>query len=126
MHIYMMWKENNEKLYERYDESVIEYFIMKNHEPYDGEKSHRNAALFAMEMFNSISVADDGYALSYATDMMKCEAVSAEDFFGDPDFPQKCRYYCAFIDPPYSSHYNAEDFRYINSMLFPKGIQLEP
>lgn len=35
-----------EKLYEGYDESVIEYFIMKSDKPYDGEKSHRNAVLF--------------------------------------------------------------------------------
>ncbi|SFC29430.1 hypothetical protein [Ruminococcus albus] len=115
--------ESFEKVYKGYDESVIEYFIMKSDEPYEGEKSHRNAALFAMEMFNNLSVADDGYALSYAPDMMKCEAVSTEDFFGDPDFPQKNRYYRAFIDPPYGSHYNSEDFRRINSMLFPKGIQ---
>lgn len=112
-----------EKAYERYDESVIEYFPMKSDEPYSGEKSHRNAALFAMELINQQCRAEWGGSFSYAPDMMRCKAVSPQEFFGDAGFPQKSRYYRAFIDPPCGSHYTAGDFGYINSLLFPKGTQ---
>ena len=112
-----------EKVYKSYDDSVMEYFFMRSDEPYSGESSHRNAALFTMEILSGMCRAEDGIPLSYAPDMMKCKAVSPQEFFGDYDFPQKCRYYRAFIDPPFGSHYNTGDYRYINSLLFPKGVQ---
>jgi hypothetical protein len=111
-----------EKLYEQYDDSVIEYFIMKSDKPYDGEQSHRNAAMFTMEVLNGIRMAENESLLSYAPDRMSCKPVSAEELFGDMDFPQKNRYYRTFIDPPCGSHYNDEDHRRINSVLFPKGV----
>ena len=112
-----------EKIYKGYDDSVIEYYLMKSSMPYDGEKSHRNAALFTMEEINAVCKADNEPSYSYAPDMMRGRICPAKEVFAVNGSPKDSRYYHAFIEPPCGSHYTAGDFRYINSLLFPKGVR---
>ncbi|MBO4838076.1 MAG: hypothetical protein J5493_01755 [Lachnospiraceae bacterium] len=130
----------------RYPACCVDYFLLRDEEPYQGEPSHRKAVLCAM------AHACDPEEEPWKTEPEKAaaEQISAADLLAFPDEPWKhdrhgtvfydnvyedgkIPYWYAFLEPPYGTGavvrhgrivrnaYGREDFETVNTALFPRG-----
>ena len=142
-----MYELRNDFFYDmlaKYSRCVIDYCLLKNELPYQEEKSHRDAVLYAMQKF---SYFDDEDEPNWNYDINKAKAIKidAKELLALPDKPWKTTfkwkdgtnvtcydrvadggpipYWQAFLDPPHGSNYTNEDFIKMNKTLFPNGTE---
>ena len=131
------------KLIEEYDRCVIDYCIMEDDMLYQGYPSHKDAIRFAMqkvierdagtqikvEIEKAQAHQIDSAELLHVPEILRTDRVGRR--FYDCDLPDPLKgeqipYWYAFLEPPHASGYGPDDFRKVNSVLFPKGVdQLE-
>ena len=109
---------------------------MRGLEPYQGEKSHRDAVLFALEQESNKQKAEGGVGYSCDTSLLRGTEFSADRLLGDTVRPWNTEprddgswsctaksYRFAFYDPPCGNGLTREDFDRLNKVLFPMGAQ---
>ena len=124
---------------EKYDRCVIDYCLIEDDTPYQGYRSHKDAVLFAM--LKVIERDDEpfpwnldiGKAQAHPIDPAELLHVPeilrtnhAGQRFYDCKLPDSLKgeqipYWYAFLEPPHASGYGPDDFRKVNSVLFPEG-----
>ena len=126
------------ELIEKYDRCIIDYCLIEDDSPYQGYRSHQEAVLFAMH-----KVMERDLDMQLKPDMEKAQAhhinpvelLHVQEIlrtyrvghrFYDCDLPDPLKgeqipYWYAFWEPPHTSGYGPDDFRKVNSALFPKG-----
>ena len=120
-----------DKLLNEFDDCVIDYHIMRGMEPHRGEKSHRDAVLFAMERESAQCRADIGEGIAYDSSLMRGVEIPAQMLlcstvrtWGHGSEAENCigkSYWCAFSEPPYGRGLRRKDFDRLNKVLFPMG-----
>ena len=112
------------KLIEEYDRCVIDYCLMEDDTPYQGYPSHKDAIQFAMQ-----KVIERDTETQIEVELLRTDRVGRRFYdceFPDPLKGEQIPYWYAFLEPPHTSGYGPDDFRKVNSVLFPKGVdQLE-
>ena len=112
------------KLIEEYDRCVIDYCLMEDDTPYQGYPSHKDAIQFAMQ-----KVIERDTETQIEVELLRTDRVGRRFYdceFPDPLKGEQIPYWYAFLEPPHTSGYGPDDFRSVNSVLFPKGVdQLE-
>ena len=77
-----------------------------------------------MKKWKRILKNEYGMDIYYNTDKMKANKLKIKEFFALPsknyDKDNK-PYWYLFLHPPHGSNYSADDFVYINKVLFPNG-----
>ena len=131
------------KLIEEYDRCVIDYCLMEDDTPYQGYPSHKDAIQFAMqkvierdtetqievELWKAQAHQIDSVKLLHVPELLRTDRVGRRFYdceLPDPLKGEQITYRYAFLEPPHTSGYRPDDFRKVNSALFPKGAdQLE-
>ena len=106
-------------IYKEYPDSVIDYCLIKNNEPYCGYESHRGALKAAcIKLFYDV-----GDELEWQYDIEKADAnkITADELFATEN--KKLTYHSAFLKPPYPNGYKNADFERVNDALFPNGME---
>ena len=126
------------ELIEKYDRCIIDYCLIEDDAPYQGFRSHEGVVLFAMqkvaERYEECTWnADIGKAQAHRIDpaeLLHVPEILRTDRVGrrfydcnlpDPLKGEQIPYWYAFWEPPHTSGYGPDDFRKINSVLFPEG-----
>ena len=132
----------------KYGACCVDYYLLGDEDPYQGELSHKNAVLFAM----NISSARFEESWDVDIDKAKARIIDAKDLLAFPDKPWKHErhgvvlydnvyengkipYWYAFLEPPFGTaavikdgkvlrnKYGKEDFDIVNRALFPEGTE---
>jgi hypothetical protein len=134
-----MYELKNDRFYaisEEYSDCCIDYCLLADDKEYEGEKSHRKAIEFALKIFDS-----DEPEWHYDIQKAAAREITADELLKTPSKPWKYSekqtdgsivtafddtvkgeglpYWYAFLEPPCQNGYTAEDFKRINSVLFP-------
>ena len=136
-----MYELTNDPFYEaliQYDSCFLDYCLVKDDEPYQGEPSHRKALDFFMGALAEEAIFPWKYDISKA----QGKVIDTASFFFVPELLRKDRhgnnlydcdysnsntgeavpYWYAFLEPPMKTElHSAEDFKAINAALFPEG-----
>ena len=127
------------ELIEKYDRCVIDYCLIEDDAPYQGYRSHKDVIQFAM--FKMIERYDEpiplnmdiGKALAHQIDpvellhvpeILRTDRVDKRFYdcgLPDPLKGEQIPYWYAFWETPHTSGYGPDDFRKVNSVLFPEG-----
>ena len=127
------------ELIKKYDRCVIDYCLIEDDAPYQGYRSHKDILQFAM--FKMIERYDEpiplnmdiGKALAHQIDpaeLLHVPEILRTDRVGkrfydcglpDPLKGEQIPYWYAFWETPHTSGYGPDDFRKVNSVLFPEG-----
>ena len=129
-----------------YKNCIIDYCLIADDKPYQGKPSHKNAILFAMlkvierdideDLFPwSLDIGKaqaheiDATALFHVPEILRTNRVGQRSYdcsLPDPLKGEQIPYWYAFWETPHPSGYGPDDFREVNSVLFPEGTdQLE-
>ena len=142
LHVSIMRELLNDPFYElikKYDRCVIDYCLIEDDAPYQGYRSHKDILQFAM--FKMIERYDEpiplnmdiGKALAHQIDpaeLLHVPEILRTDRVGkrfydcglpDPLKGEQIPYWYAFWETPHTSGYGPDDFRKVNSVLFPEG-----
>ena len=128
------------KLIEEYDRCIIDYCLIGDDMPYQGYRSHKDAILFAMlkvkERYNDTQSKEDignpqGHQINpakllHVPEILRIDRVGRRFYdckSPDPLNGEQIPYWYAFLEPPHTSGYGPDDFREVNSVLFPEGIE---
>ncbi len=115
-------------LINEYSELLLDYVLFSfSNDEYCGQKSHKKAVIEAISVFNTRGRVGNHLNHSYFyidENKMCCMKYNIEDFFYDNDTWGNSNfsymtYWRAFSEPPYNIPYSKQDFRKINSLLFP-------
>ena len=112
--------------YKKYIDISTDYCILKDSKEYDGLNSHKEAFLYAITKFSKNWDLD----IVYYDNKIKATEIKTKDFFTDK------MYYRYFLEQPfgkpsqrldesdniYHEVYTMQDMNYLNSLLFPNGI----
>ena len=111
------------KEFQKYDECVLDYCILKIDAKYNSIESHKSAVVFAMDKWKNYLNDEYDMEIEYNPQKMKASKIEANDFFtiSSNDKENNKSYYNLFLHPPYGCSYNKNDFIYINELLFPNG-----
>ena len=143
------------KLIEKYDRCIIDYCLIGDDAPYRGERSHKDAVLFAMikvierdidaqlkdEIKCSGASRDEPFPWNLDIGKAKAHRIDPEKLLhvpeilrtdnvgrkfydcGLPDYlkGEPIPYWYAFWETPFISGYGPDEFRKVNSALFPEG-----
>ena len=118
-------------LEEHYPNLLLDYAVFSADLPYQGEVSHKEAAMAAILAFSHRHRVGNRYdpgPFTLEPDKMQAERYPAELLFDIPDGsspvePGTIRYWYAYAEQPYPTGYTAADFRRINSVLFPEPFR---
>lgn len=120
-----------EILNKRYDELLLDYVVLSCEEDNRGKETHKKAVIKAFSILNERTRVGNNlkHPKFYVNEnKMNCAQCNVKDFFYDEDssykdglreMPSYMTYWWAFFEPPYGIPYTKEDFRKINSILFP-------
>lgn len=141
----------NDPFYEvigKYDRCIIDYCLIEDDVPHRGKSSHKDAILFAMLKVMERDIDDrgkeaQGEPFPWSLDMGKAQARQIDSaallhgpeilrtdragqrFYDcrlpDPLKGEQIPYRYAFWETPQPSGYGPDDFRRVNSILFPAG-----
>ncbi len=109
----------------KYDESVLDYCIIKVYGENNSQESHKNAVIFAMEKWKKYAKDEYDFEISYDIAKMKATKIEAKDFFElstkrkDKDNLSYCY---LFLNPPHGCSYTINNFIQLNNLLFPNGF----
>lgn len=116
------------KEYRIYDDSIIDYCILKSNIEIIDLSSHKKALLFAMNIINKRYK----YHYKYNENKMAAKKINKEDLFNDSydkfflslpmGIPNKRCYQKDNSIVIERKNYTKKDFDYLNSLLFPKDI----
>jgi len=133
------------KLMENYPRCIIDYCLIKDDTPHQGYRSHKEAVLFAMlkviEREIDTQLEDepfpwnldigkaqahqiDATALFHVPEILRTDRVGQRFYdcgLPDPLKGEQIPYWYAFWETPHRSGYGPDDFRTVNSILFPEG-----
>ena len=114
-----------------YKNCIIDFCLIEDDVPYQGYRSHKDAILFAM---CKIIERDIEYQLKAEIDFYKDkpEDIDEEPFPWSMDMGKakaKCLNavlpdWYAFWEAPHKTGYGKDDFMKMNSILFPKGVEM--
>lgn len=124
-------------LKQRYDELLLDYVLLSFEEEYAEDRTHREAVKAAINVLsNRVRVGNSLNHPQFYIDeeKMECTECNVLDFFyednngwiitseytGYRQTPKHMNYWLAFSQPPYGVPYTKEDFRKLNSLLFPE------
>ncbi len=112
------------KEYEKYDECVLDYCIIKSDLDYNDEESHKKVVLFAMSKWSKVIKKKCNIDITFNIKKMKASRLKAKCFFeiANENKEESKPYWYLFLNPPHGCSYNIKDFEYINKLLFPKGF----
>ena len=114
--------------YNKYPDSVIDYCILECENELEGIKTHKEAVLFAMNTWNRKLKEEGGPSLYAKPNEMKGYQIDSKEFFKLPQEDRMIKenetrpYWYLFLEPPHTNKYNSDDFKRMNSILFPKGF----
>ena len=118
------------KLIEQYNRCIIDYCLIKDDNPHQGYKSHKDAIVFAMHKFmdryNNLSSEDEAIFWNIDEDLANGAGIDAASFFDTPVDEKRLEdgtitYSYAFFNTPHNTGYGKDDFNKINEALFPEG-----
>ena len=136
------------ELIKQYDRCIIDYCLIEDDTPHQGYRSHKDAVLFAMlkvierDIDRHCSKVQDepypwnldiGKAHAHPIDraeLLHIPEILQTDHLGnriydcpdpDPDKGEQIPYWYAFWETPHTSGYGPDEFRKVNSVLFPEG-----
>lgn len=111
------------KEYEKYDECVLDYCIVKIELDYNAEKSHKEAVLFAMSKWAKTLKDEYDIDITYDLEKMNSKRIAAKELFetSPENKGNNNSYMYLFLNPPHGCSYTVKDFTHINSILFPNG-----
>ncbi len=110
--------------YKKYDEAVLDYYILKNNSRKHSKIEHQNAVIYAMEKWKEKLKREYDIEITYNKEMMNGELTKSKDFFDSSSKSQngEKKYVELFLNPPSGCHYTIDDYNYLNQILFPNGI----
>ena len=128
------------ELIEKYDRCIVDYCLIEDDMPYQGYCSHKDAVLFAMlkvierdESFPwnlDIGKAQahqiDPTELLHVPEILRTDRVGRRFYdcsLPDPLKGEQIPYWYAFWEIPHTSGYGPEEFKKVNSGLFPEGTE---
>ena len=124
---------------EKYDRCVIDYCLIEDDAPYQGYRSHKDAVLFAMlkvierddepfpwnlDIGKAQAHPIDSAELLHVPEILRTNHAGQRFYdcgLPDPLKGEQIPYWYAFLEPPHMSGYGPDDFRKVNSVLFPEG-----
>lgn len=136
-----MYELRDDPFYEmlaRYPQLRVDYCLLKNEGPYQGEETHRKALAYAMKKLKQ----EDFDGWTYDLGKAKARPMDPAALLSLPDKPWRKEsvvkglrvtalditsdggevpYWNAFLEPPYGCNYGPEDFISFNAVLFPNG-----
>jgi hypothetical protein len=127
------------ELIEKYDRCVIDYCLIEDDTPHKGKRSHKDAVLFAM--LRMIERYDEQFAWNMDIDKAQAHQIDPAQLLQVPEILRTDRtgrrfydcglpdslkgeqipYWYAFWETPHISGYGPDEFRMVNSVLFPEG-----
>ena len=127
------------ELIKKYDRCIIDYCLIEDDALYQGYRSHKDILQFAM--FKMIERYDEPIPLNYdlgkalahqidPAELLHVPEILRTDRVGkrfydcglpDPLKGEQIPYWYAFWETPHTSGYGPDDFRKVNSVLFPEG-----
>ena len=141
----------NDPFYEligKYDRCIIDYCLIEDDVPHQGKRSHKDAILFAMLKVMERDIDDrcreaqdetfpwnldtgkaqahqiDPAALLHVPEILRTDRAGQRFYdcrLPDPLKGEQIPYWYAFWETPQPSGYGPDDFRRVNSILFPAG-----
>ena len=130
------------ELIEKYDRCIIDYCLIEDDTPHQGYRSHRDAVLFAMLKVIERDIDEpfpwnldigkaqahqiDPAELLHVPEILRTDRVGRR--FYDCSLPDHLKgeqipYWYAFWETPHTSGYGPEEFKKVNSGLFPEGTE---
>lgn len=131
-----------EQLKTKYDRVALDYVIMSVDTEYEGEITHKNAIIEALQIINirDAECFGEDYIVSLEEEKMKACPSNMEELLQLPDDdyydnrlkknrafskPDTIPYWYAFLEPPHGNSYLKKDFIEFNEALFPNKSHCE-